>query len=1674
MKKLYQVLFLLCFVFSMTCILGINVHAAENTDPVAMQLDTDYTITPTEVGQNYQYFSFTAEKEGSYVLSTKGNTYNANLENLDTNTGEWYIRTSFSKTQTYYRFYMSSGESFQFRLVTNMDDDSSISPYTLIIQTSIEFDLSNATSIDEEKKITFNASKDQAYTSYTFIPEKSARYLLEFDNDSVENYYGFYDIKNEKYANTSSFANRILCQLEAGTEYLITIETVVRGSENLTLSFQIKDALTVLTADAEELEEVTPYSVDFNTTNNEKVFLLTPSTDKKYGFYFEHSDSLSISGEVYDITDSQLSQYYNYSISLNHLSSTSAASDTFLFEKGKKYLIHIYAYNTAYNSENSSSHYQFNILEEYQLLLKQSNPTTLNQTHDIVITDNQRPSCIYFTFAPEQNGTYTFTSESESLVSIVRYYDITDNVLEDHSNNIRSYLLADRQYLIAIYLNFSDKPSGTYQIKCIESSTPTTLNQTHNIKINQHQEPTQALFTFTPDHNSVYTFDSDEDNLIYDISYYDITDNYPEHTSFGVVGYLQSGRTYLIQVNLNINKPSDTYSIKWIENSSSITLNETQNKKLSHNASSGYAYFTFAPDYKDVYTFNSTEEDLITGMEYWEIIDNELKYLDDSESLLEPGKTYLICIFLNSYNKPVGTYPLTLMSKTERYKEQAEEIELNNEFTVNIEGYGNKKIFSFTPPEDGDYKFFSYSYKKDPEATLYCLNDNNQGIDSSHYDNSGGLKRNFKIIHYLEKGKTYLFVCSSRRRIDDYRCMLVKYSEEYEKGFAYSDSNASVAFGDEYYDEFSQQVSEKTGSSTLADSLKESWTKFWGGFWHGAFGNSSGNASGNASGNSSGNATGNNAGDEGNATGHGLLTSWSNFWSDLWTSLVTQPAQDASGDTPENESHNAFSIVTKLKQAIIAHSAGFEEGNTFKSALEDLKNKFWTSFWNNASDTLTGNTTPKFTWDDSECTVTYGDNTITDVTITSAVISSPTCTATGKTKYTATVVIEGKTYTNDHEVTTKATGHTVVTDPAKEPTCTETGLTEGSHCKVCGTVIVPQQTIKANGHTEVTDPAKAPTCTETGLTEGSHCEICDTVIVPQQTIKANGHTAVTDPAKEPTCINTGLTEGSHCKVCDTVIVPQQTILATGHNWDKGTEENGKMVYTCDTCKNTEEKELVVQDIINQATTVVDTLKDNNEDLSDQEKSTVVQTVNQVIGKIDTASEVNDNIGIDAVASMDELLIKSQNTVKETTPSVGKDCTLNASDITIEGAALTAQKFINELNETEKDENATYNTVININTADSPEVESTPEAATDYVLDISISIVKTLNNKTESVNGDTVIQPAAPIRMTIPVPDEYLGKEFKLYHYKGDERETIDYELSSDGKTMTFVVTSLSPYALAETPTFKWHNDKCTTLVGDTETETQPTVALTEKINPTCAKAGKLVYTASINYRDDPYEDTNEITVPATGQHSWDQGVQNGNVIVHTCTVCKQTKTTAAPVTAPTDAKVTSINITGLSHYVAAGKKMKLTATALPENATNKSVVWSSSNTKVATVNQSGVVSVRKKTGGKSVVITATAADGSGAKQTFKISSRKGVVTKIAISSKKILSASKSMKLKASVKATAGANKKIKWTSSNPAYATVSSKGVVKALKAGKGKTVKITAMATDGSGKKATIKIKIK
>ena len=68
----------------------------------------------------------------------------------------------------------------------------------------------------------------------------------------------------------------------------------------------------------------------------------------------------------------------------------------------------------------------------------------------------------------------------------------------------------------------------------------------------------------------------------------------------------------------------------------------------------------------------------------------------------------------------------------------------------------------------------------------------------------------------------------------------------------------------------------------------------------------------------------------------------------------------------------------------------------------------------------------------------------------------------------------------------------------KNPTCTEKGQ-KGKICKKCGK-ITEKTDIPATGHTPVTDPAVAPTETSDGLTEGSHCGVCGVVLQAQEVI----------------------------------------------------------------------------------------------------------------------------------------------------------------------------------------------------------------------------------------------------------------------------------------------------------------------------------------------------------------------------------------------------------------------------------------------------------------------------------------------------------------------------------------------------------------------------------------------
>ncbi len=93
-------------------------------------------------------------------------------------------------------------------------------------------------------------------------------------------------------------------------------------------------------------------------------------------------------------------------------------------------------------------------------------------------------------------------------------------------------------------------------------------------------------------------------------------------------------------------------------------------------------------------------------------------------------------------------------------------------------------------------------------------------------------------------------------------------------------------------------------------------------------------------------------------------------------------------------------------------------------------------------------------------------------------ITAPTCTESGSAVYTCT------NCGNSYMESLAPTGHTVVTDVAFAPTCTEDGRTEGSHCSTCNEVFTQSETIPAAGHQLVYLPKDEEV-------HFVNCEICE-------------------------------------------------------------------------------------------------------------------------------------------------------------------------------------------------------------------------------------------------------------------------------------------------------------------------------------------------------------------------------------------------------------------------------------------------------------------------------------------------------------------------------------------------------------------------------------------------------
>ena len=166
-------------------------------------------------------------------------------------------------------------------------------------------------------------------------------------------------------------------------------------------------------------------------------------------------------------------------------------------------------------------------------------------------------------------------------------------------------------------------------------------------------------------------------------------------------------------------------------------------------------------------------------------------------------------------------------------------------------------------------------------------------------------------------------------------------------------------------------------------------------------------------------------------------------------------------------------------------------------------------------------------------------------------------------------------------------------------------------------------------------------------------------------------------------------------------------------------------------------------------------------------------------------------------------------------------------------------------------------------------------------------------------------------------------------------------------------------------------------------------------------------------------------------------------------------------------KVERITLNESSITLALQKSAAVKATVEPKNATNKKLVWSSSDDNVATVTNGKITG----TGVGTAVITAAAEDGSGAEAAVEVT--------VIIPVKKItLSETKQLPLAplvpwrvtAQVEPESATDRNLRWSSSDEKIATVDEKGVVTGVTPG---TATITASAADGFGAKAALKVKV-
>ncbi len=176
-------------------------------------------------------------------------------------------------------------------------------------------------------------------------------------------------------------------------------------------------------------------------------------------------------------------------------------------------------------------------------------------------------------------------------------------------------------------------------------------------------------------------------------------------------------------------------------------------------------------------------------------------------------------------------------------------------------------------------------------------------------------------------------------------------------------------------------------------------------------------------------------------------------------------------------------------------------------------------------------------------------------------------------------------------------------------------------------------------------------------------------------------------------------------------------------------------------------------------------------------------------------------------------------------------------------------------------------------------------------------------------------------------------------------------------------------------------------------------------------------------------------------------------------------TTAATAKNTVVKSITVSNLPAGTLTLKAGKSF-----ALKTNVAAKELKFVTSNRRIATVTTAGVIKAGNVKNGTAKITMSLKADPK-VKKVITVTAGQPVTSVKLTKSKLTLVKGKSAVVKASVGTSKASNKKVVWKSSNIKVAKVNSRGRITA--AGGGSAV-ITAVAADGSGKKASCKVSVK